>query len=174
MGWFGRLRHRDDRGLALVEAAIVMPLLMMMTVGIWATARAWNIHNTLDHAAREAARFGATEVPWNDGPNTPTCGAATSEEAVRCIADQELQASAIAAADVTSICIEKADAGNNPCGLGITGTPQVAVVLEWQNYQLDFVFFSIGIDMNASGIVRVAFWPSWWQPTQPLLRMMFA
>ncbi|NIN10359.1 MAG: pilus assembly protein, partial [Gemmatimonadales bacterium] len=57
VGWFGK--RREDRGAALVEAALVMPLLLMLTLGIWATARAWNVHNVLDHASREAARFGA-------------------------------------------------------------------------------------------------------------------
>lgn len=154
VGWFGRLKRREDRGAALVEAALVLPLLLMLTLGIWTTARAWNVHNTLDHAAREAARFGATEVPWNDGGNTPTCGNVTSEEAVRCIADQELQAASIAPTDVASVCIDKADPGNNPCGLGATSTPQVAVVLEWQNYPLDFVFFSFNVNLRVSAVAR--------------------
>ena len=50
----------DERGAALVEAALVLPMLLMLTFGIWTTARAWNVHNVLDHAAREAARYAAT------------------------------------------------------------------------------------------------------------------
>ena len=80
----GRFFSRD-RGAALMEAALVMPLMLMLTVGVWTTARAWNVHSTLDHAAREAARYGATEVPF-DG---------TSPAEVRAVADQVLQASAI-------------------------------------------------------------------------------
>ncbi len=147
VGWFGRLHRREDRGAALVEAALVMPLLMLLTVGIWTTARAWNVHNTLDHAAREAARYGATEVPW-DGSSVAN---------VRAIADQELQAASIAPADVATVCINKEDAGNDPCplvGLGSTSTPQVAVVLQWQNYPLDFVFFSIDVDLQAAAVAR--------------------
>lgn len=132
----------NDRGAALIEAALVMPLLLMLTVGVWTTARAWNVHSTLDHAAREAARYGATEVPW-DG-SSPTD--------VRAVADQELQASAIAPADVATACIAQ---GNAPCGLGaIPGVDQVAVELSWNNYQLDFVFFSIGVDLKASAVSR--------------------
>ena len=56
---FGRL-PREERGAALVEAALVLPMLLMLTFGIWTTARAWNVHNVLDHAAREAARYAAT------------------------------------------------------------------------------------------------------------------
>ena len=131
-----------DRGAALMEAALIMPLLLMLTVGIWTTARAWNVHTTLDHAAREAARFGATEVPW-DG---------TSAAMVRAVADQELQASAILPTDVATDCIAQ---GNAPCGLGaIPGVDQVAVELSWQNYQMDFIFFSINVDLKASAVSR--------------------
>ena len=56
-----RRKGKTDRGAALIEAAMVLPILLRLTFRIWATARAWNVHNTIDHAAREAARFGATE-----------------------------------------------------------------------------------------------------------------
>ena len=131
-----------DRGAALMEAALVMPLMLMLTVGVWTTARAWNVHSTLDHAAREAARYGATEVPWN----------ATSAAKARAVADQELQASAIVPADVATTCIAQ---GNAPCSLGaIPNVDQVAVQLSWNSYQMDFIFFSITVDLNASAVSR--------------------
>ena len=137
----GRSLSRD-RGAALIEAALVMPMLLMLTVGVWTTARAWNVHSTLDHAAREAVRYGATEVPW-DG---------TSVGAIRAVADQELQASAILPADVATVCIAQ---GNAPCGLAaIAGVDQVAVELSWTNYKLDFIFFSIDVDLKASAVSR--------------------
>ena len=139
---FTRRRPTDDRGAALVEAAFVMPLLLLLTVGIWTTARAWNVHNTLDHAAREGARYGATEVPWD----------ANSVTDIRKVVDQELQAASIAPADVTTACI---DQGDTPCGLAdIADAEQVAVQLSWDNYQMDFVFFSITVDLKASAVAR--------------------
>lgn len=135
-----RLSH--DRGAALMEAALVMPMLLMLTVGVWTTARAWNVHSTMDHAAREAARYGATEVPWD----------ANSATAVQAVIDQELQASAINPADVATVCIAE---GNAPCGLAaIPGVDQVVVELSWNNYQLDFIFFSIDVDLKASAVSR--------------------
>ncbi len=131
-----------DRGAALMEAALVMPLMLMLTVGVWTTARAWNVHSTLDHAAREAARYGATEVPWGG----------TSAAIVRAVADQELQASAIVPADVTTVCIAE---GSAPCGLGaIPDVDQVAVQLSWDNYRMDFIFFTISVDLKASAVSR--------------------
>lgn len=131
-----------DRGAALMEAALIMPLLLMLTVGIWTTARAWNVHSTLDHAAREAARYGATEVPWD--------GASVTK--ARAVVDQELQASSIAPGDVATVCLAQ---GNAPCGLAaIPGVDQVAVELSWNNYQMDFIFFSFSVDLKASAVSR--------------------
>ena len=125
-----------------MEAALVMPLMLMLTVGVWTTARAWNVHSTLDHAAREAARYGATEVPF-DG---------TAPANVRAVVDQVLQASAISPGDVNTDCIAE---GSAPCGYSaIPGVDQVAVELSWNNYQLDFIFFSISVDLNASAVSR--------------------
>ncbi len=134
-------RNTKERGAALVEAAIVMPLLLMLTVGIWTTARAWNVHNTMDHAAREAARFGATEVPW-DG---------ASPGAVRGAADEVLKASAIAPANVQTVCVGK---GFDPCALGATSSTQVAIQLQWPDYRMDFVFFSVPVTLTASAVAR--------------------
>jgi len=131
-----------ERGAALMEAALIMPLLLMLTVGVWTTARAWNVHSTLDHAAREAARYGATEVPWD--------GASVAK--ARAVADQELQASAIAPGSVKTACLAQ---GNAPCGLAsIPGVDQVAVELSWDDYKLDFIFFSVEVDLKASAVSR--------------------
>jgi len=141
---FTRPGHRlsHDRGAALMEAALVMPLLLMLTVGVWTTARAWNVHSTLDHAAREAARYGATEVPWD--------GASVAK--VRAVADQELQASAIAPTSVATVCIAQ---GSAPCGLGaIPDVDQVVVQMSWDNYQMDFIFFTLSVDLKASAVSR--------------------
>lgn len=50
-----RLRTRDS-GAALVEFAIIAPLLLLLVFGIIEFGRAYNAQNTLTHAAREGAR----------------------------------------------------------------------------------------------------------------------
>ena len=125
-----------------MEAALVMPLMLMLTVGVWTTARAWNVHSTLDHAAREAARYGATEVPF-DG---------TAPANVRAVVDQVLQASAISP---SRCCYRLHSRGQRTLRYGaIPGVDQVAVELSWNNYQMDFIFFSISVDLSASAVSR--------------------
>ena len=65
MGARSRLRswlrlHLDDSGAALVEFALVLPLLMMIVLGMVSAGISYNRKITMTHAAREAARYGAT------------------------------------------------------------------------------------------------------------------
>ncbi|MFP3883726.1 MAG: TadE family protein [Actinomycetota bacterium] len=140
---------KPDRGAALIEAALVLPFLLLLTFGIWTTARAWNIHNTLEHATREAARYGATIEPWD--PNT-------SPGEVRAVADADMAAAAIDTSAVDTLCIELLEDGNSDCDNGShtndTGTDQVFVRLQYPDYKLEFLFFSIDIDMEATAISR--------------------
>lgn len=48
--------RRDRRGQALLEFALVMPLLLLFLVGIIEFGRGWNDHQVITDAAREAAR----------------------------------------------------------------------------------------------------------------------
>jgi hypothetical protein len=69
-----RLR-RDERGAAMVEMAIVLPILLLFVMGIVEFGRAWNIYQVITDAAREgarravvrdgdtAAKVGTTETP---------------------------------------------------------------------------------------------------------------
>ena len=67
---FGRLR-RDERGVEIIEFAIVSILFLMLAFGIMEFGRAIWMYGTVAHAAREGARFaivrgsdsGRTAVP---------------------------------------------------------------------------------------------------------------
>lgn len=50
-------RRRDERGQALVEFALVLPVLLMLILGLFEVARAVQQENTLAFAAREATRY---------------------------------------------------------------------------------------------------------------------
>lgn len=57
-GVTGRPGTRSSRsGQALVEFALVVPLLLVLVVGIVEFGRAWNAYQVLTDAAREAARM---------------------------------------------------------------------------------------------------------------------
>ena len=49
-----------DRGAAVVEFALVMPVLMMLLLGMVSGASAWNQSQSLGHGGRVAARYAST------------------------------------------------------------------------------------------------------------------
>ena len=54
-----RRRHRDDRGAAAVEFALVVPILLMLLFGVVTTAMTYSDHLSATNAVREGARYGA-------------------------------------------------------------------------------------------------------------------
>lgn len=57
-----RRRARSDTGQALVEMALVTPILLLMILGLIDFARAWNLHQVITDAGREGAR--TVVVDW--------------------------------------------------------------------------------------------------------------
>lgn len=77
--------RRDDGGQALVEFALVLPVLLMLIVGLFDVARAVQAENTLAFAAREAARYAI--VHGSDAaspiPQCASCSNATITQIVQ-------------------------------------------------------------------------------------------
>lgn len=63
----GARRAGSDRGAALVEAAIVLPLLVLLIFGLAEFARGYNVKVTLTHAAREGVREYAVTRDFDAG-----------------------------------------------------------------------------------------------------------
>jgi Flp pilus assembly protein TadG len=90
-----RLRKRaaGDGGQALVEFALILPVLLLMIIGIVEFARAWNIKQVITDAAREGAR---TAVVSDDD---------VGEDSVRTVISTALASGGVdpAAADVSIV-----------------------------------------------------------------------
>jgi Flp pilus assembly protein TadG len=54
------IREAPEKGASLVEFALVLPILLMLLFGIVTGGLALNSKNSLNNAAREGARYGAT------------------------------------------------------------------------------------------------------------------
>ena len=62
-------RIREEQGAQLVEFAFVLPLLLVILMGIITGGIAFNRNISVDNAARESARYGAT-LPVESGMHT--------------------------------------------------------------------------------------------------------
>ena len=56
-------RMRSERGAALIEAAMIMPMILLISVGIFEFGRAYQTSQVLTNAAREGARLAVLEGP---------------------------------------------------------------------------------------------------------------
>jgi len=56
-------RRNSERGAALLEAAITIPMLLLIAVGIFEFGRAWQTWQVLTNAAREGARLAVLPDP---------------------------------------------------------------------------------------------------------------
>jgi TadE-like protein len=57
-------RRLNRKGQALVEFALVLPLVLLLVVGMLEFARAWNLHQTMTDAVREGARRAVLADGW--------------------------------------------------------------------------------------------------------------
>ena len=79
-------KWQEDSGAELVEAAFVLPLLLMLLMGIFWLGRAYNVYETITRAAREGARYAvlpscATCNPANQTTETYTSAGTASSPA---------------------------------------------------------------------------------------------
>ncbi|TAM82462.1 MAG: pilus assembly protein [Acidobacteria bacterium] len=65
---------KEESGAELVEAAVVLPILLMLLLGIVTFGRAWNVYQTITRAAREGAKS-AVLTPC---ANSAYCSGATN------------------------------------------------------------------------------------------------
>ena len=80
----------DARGAEIIEFALVVALLLMLSIGLVWAGRAYNIYETINRAAREGARVAVA-------PSCATCGNAfPSAGAVQGAIDNVLAASNLA------------------------------------------------------------------------------
>jgi hypothetical protein len=71
---------REARGTEIAEAALVLPLMFMMLLGIFWFGQAFRIYGTITHSAREGARAGAA-------PSCSSCavGSTASQKAYNAV-----------------------------------------------------------------------------------------
>ena len=82
-----RIALRSTQASSIVEFAVSLPLLVVLVVGIFDFGGAFNQKQILNNAAREGARFGASQ-PTND--LCTSCTAPPSVDAIRYLVDSYL------------------------------------------------------------------------------------
>jgi len=117
------------RGSEIAEAALVLPILFMLLLGIYWFGRAFNTYATINHAAREGARVGTASTSA-----CATCGTSNTPPTADQVAaqvKQALQASNLDPSQVTNLGGTRAACGGGAAvscaAIGTVGNPQVCV-----------------------------------------------
>jgi Flp pilus assembly protein TadG len=131
---------RETRGQEILEAALVLPLMFMILLGIFWFGQAFRIYGTLTHAAREGARAGVA----------PACSTCASQDATQSAqnAYNAVKTALLAArldpgqlqmpATTPSLC--SCGSSNSSCSSSATCDPTVALknVCVQENVQLSY------------------------------------
>lgn len=111
---------RDERGQALAEFALVLPLILFFIAGIVEFGRAWNIKQAVTDAAREGARY--TVVKDADIPSLADVQTKIEER----LALASIEESVIAFSSTDPDCAVVADCFHNEFGYGKEMTVSVS------------------------------------------------
>lgn len=130
-----RIKHsliRSERGAAVVEFALVLPLLILLVFGIIEFGRAYNLYLGVTHAAREGARIASVRN-----------GTGVTDDEIK---DQVVARSAL---DITTSNVEVTPAGLKTPGQAITVRVRYPVTLTIP------LLGSYSIDLKSEGIMRI-------------------
>jgi Flp pilus assembly protein TadG len=107
-------RMRDEKGAALLEAAITVPIILLISVGIFEFGRAYQHQQVLVNAAREGARIAVIE--------------GTTDEAVRARVNEYIKGGGLTELLPADIDVQRA--------VAMTGTTASSVEVK---YPFDFM-----------------------------------
>jgi len=165
-----RLQPRDERGAALVEFALILPVVVMLALGIISGGAAYQSKLSMSNGAREGARYGAT-LPienfstlnaWLDNVATTATGAvddglpAGTPGRVICVA--YVYPAGTATNDRTTRRYQTNSGtayANTPCFTdGRPTTERRVQVKVARSGELDVGFFTVGLSLAGRGIAR--------------------
>lgn len=157
-----RFRNREsqrDAGASMVELALVLVLLVMLLVGTVSAAVAFGRGNSIQNAAREASRFGATlpgaaDAAWLDEVRDVARAAANGD------LDASVPGSVVCAAfiDKDDNALSKNDdsmtTSSTPCfSDGRSGEPRVQVAVQ-RDTDFQVIVFSTDLTLSAEAVAR--------------------
>jgi Flp pilus assembly protein TadG len=163
-GDVGRRGH--ERGAAVVEFALVVPVLLAILLMVFSGGAAYAHKISLANAAREGARYGAT-VPMEQCTPTTSCGGSTWAQLVRSVtvsrSDGALAAGGVCVALVSGpgtapVAID-ADhttaGGTSPCYVdGSADDGERVQVTVTRQDRVEAVFVSRGVTLRVQATAR--------------------
>ncbi|HEX7446795.1 MAG TPA: TadE family protein [Pirellulales bacterium] len=122
-----RLRG-DRRGIAAVEAALCMPLLLLFMLGMWEVGRMVQVEQILVNAAREGARIAAEGQLTVNGSNVPVTVTVVQQNVRDYLTAAGLPAAAISGAQI-QVINKSGNSWSDPCNAQPLDKFQLAIAI---------------------------------------------
>ncbi len=143
---------KEESGAELVEAAVVIPILLMLLLGIVSFGRAWNVYQTITRAAREGAKA-AVLTPCADSTYCPGATTYSGTDIWTNFVNPVLQSANLDTTKVTnsSIVYVQLDPGNpvpHICGVRLTYEYPYTFSLPFTSINLSTINLSTTVQMR--------------------------
>jgi Flp pilus assembly protein TadG len=145
-------KFREESGAELVEAAVVLPILLMLLLGIVTFGRAWNVYQTITRAAREGAKQ-AVLTPCAD---STYCSGATAYTATDIwtqfvnpvLGSDNLDPVKVTNPAITYIQLDPSDPTPHVCGLQLSFQYPYTFSLPFTSLNLSTITLSTKVQMR--------------------------
>lgn len=152
-------KFREESGAELVEAAVVIPVLLMLLLGIVTFGRAWNVYQTITRAAREGARE-AVLTPCADSTYCSGATAYTADDIWTKFVDPALESAnlipsgttgippIVTNASITYVQLDPNDPTPNVCGIELSFNYPYTFSLPFTSVNLSTITLSTKVQMR--------------------------
>lgn len=146
-------RWREDLGAEIVEAAFVIPVVLMLLMGIVTFGRAYNVYQTITRAAREGARelvlTPCAEYPNCPGSNTVYNASTAQTDLVDpVLASDSLDPSKVINYTTTYVFLDPTDPSPYICGIQISFQYPYTLSLPFTSINLSTINLSTKVQMR--------------------------
>lgn len=146
-------KWREDSGAELFEAALVIPVVFMLLMGIVTFGRAYNVYQTITRAAREGARelvlTPCAEYPNCPGSNTIYTASSTQTDLVDPVLESDsLDPSKVTNYTTTYVYMDPNDNPEHICGIQIAFDYPYTLSLPFTSVNLSTINLSTKVQMR--------------------------
>jgi Flp pilus assembly protein TadG len=140
----GMARARKQKGQAMVELAIALPILLLLTLGVIEVGRAAYFSIEVSEAARTGAQYGTQSLA--DAANTPNI----TQAALNSVPDISSGSMTVTSVNQSCVCPGTAAVTGSPCAGALGCSYPMVYLTVTTTYTLDTLFHYPGLPASFS------------------------
>jgi len=145
--WFGRWAG-EERGVEIFEAALVLPLLLTLLIGIFWMGRAYSVYETMTRAAREGARVLVLTNCASCGNTFYTAGSVRTNYVNPVLTSASLDPTKVSGYSSTYLWLDPAASPPRQCGVAISFSYPFQLIIPFTSLNLTNISISTQVQMR--------------------------